>query len=140
MSTLDKEIEVVELLVKKIDQQTGDNIQVIKSNDFTEERGSFIVVIGITSSTQVNFGLPDYQYNVQINIDCFIDEDKEGYIFEQTKNQILSYLETFIMDQSRLNELFDDIPIVGLIFDGISTSVTQESNKCMIQFKAIASY
>lgn len=139
-NTIDKEKQVVELLVQKINQQTNNDIQVIAGTDFTEERGPFIVVVAITSSTQVNFGLPDYEYNIQINVDCFIDEDKEGFIFNRTKNEVLNYLETFIMDQSRLAELFDDIPIVGLLYDGNSTSVTQSSNKCMIQLRAIASY
>lgn len=139
-TTLDKEKQVIEVLVKKITNATDEQAQVIASNDYTEERGPFIVVVGIPNSIQVNFGLPDYEYTVQINIDCFIDEDKGGYIFERIKGDILSYLQTYIMDQSKLSELFDDIPIVGLIFDGISNSVTQQSNKCIIQFKAIASY
>ena len=140
MITLDKEKEVIELLVKKIDQQTGNNVQVIASNDFTEERGPFIIVVGITNSNQMNFGLPDYEYTVQIKIDCFIDEDKQGYIYQQVKTQVLGYLEPYIMDQSKLGELFDDIPIVGLLWDGISNSITQESNNCIIQFRLVASY
>lgn len=139
-NTLDKEKEVVNLLVEKLDEQTDDAIQVISSTDFTEERQKFIVVVGITSTHQVNFGLPDYQYTVQISIDCFIDEDKQGFFFQQTKNQVLNYLEPYIMDQSRLGQLFEDIPIVGLLFDGVSNSVTQDSNKCFIQFRLIASY
>lgn len=139
-NTIDKEKRVVEILVNKINQNTNSEIQVIASNDFTEERGPFIVVVGITSATQVNFGLPDYEYNIQISIDCFIDEDREGHIFEKTKKEVLNYLETFIMDRSRYSELFDEIPVVGIIYDGVSTSVTEQSNKCIIQFKAIASY
>ena len=140
MITLDKEKEVVELLVKKIDQQTSDKVQVIASNDFTEERGSFVVVVGIINSNQMNFGLPDYQYTVQIKIDCFIDKDKQGYVFQQIKSQVLGYLEPYIMDQTRLSELFDDIPIVGLLWDGISNNVIQDSNNCIIQFRLVASY
>ena len=71
-STLDKEKEVVNLLVEKINEHTNDKVQVISSTDFTEERGQYIIVVAITNSNQMNFGLPDYQYTVQINIDCFI--------------------------------------------------------------------
>lgn len=139
-NTIDKEKQIVELLVQKLDQVTSDNIQVIAGTDFTEERGSFIVVVAITNTTQVNFGLPDYEYNVQINIDCFIEDDKQGYIFEKTRSEVLGFLQTYIMDQSRLGELFDTIPIVGLLYNGNSTSVTQSSNKNLIQFRLVASY
>lgn len=138
--TLDKEKEFVDLLTEKIKEQMEQYVQVIASSDFTEERQDNVVVVGITNSTQVNVGLPDYEYAVQIIIDCFIDGDKQAYKFNQIKGKVLDYLETYIMDRRRLGELFEDIPVVGFFLDGISNNVTQDSNKCIIGLRAIVSY
>lgn len=140
MNTIDKEKDIIDLLVQKLDEQTDEKVQVIANSNFSEERTDFVAVVGITNTTQMNFGLPDYEYTVQIIVDCFIDADKEGFFFNQTKNQILDYLEPYIMNQKRLGELFEDIPIVGLLYDGVSNSVTEDSNKCIIQFRLIRSY
>lgn len=140
MNTIDKEKDLIQMLVEKLDAATDEKVQVIANSDFTEERREFVVVVGIPNTVQMNFGLPDYQYTVQVIVDCFIDADKEGFFFNQTKNQVLDYLEPFIMNQKRLGELFEDIPVVGLLFDGVSNSVTQDSNKCIIQFRLVASF
>lgn len=138
--TLDKEKELVDLLVEKIKDIIDDNVQVIASSDFDEERKDFVVVVGINNTTQVNVGLPDYEYNLQVIIDCFIDSDKQGYIYNQVKSQVLDYLETYVMDRTKLPELFDQIPVVGFFLDGITNSVTEDSNKCIINFRVIVSY
>ena len=138
--TLDKEKEFVDLLTEKIKEQMEQNVQVIAASDFTEERGQNVVVVGINNSTQVNVGLPDYQYSVQIIVDCFIDGDKQAYKFNQIKGKVLDYLETYLMDRRRLPELFEAIPVVGFFLDGISNNVTEESNKCIIGLRAIVSY
>ena len=138
--TLDKEKEFVDLLTEKIKEQMEQYVQVIASSDFTEERGENVVVVGINNSTQVNVGLPDYEYSVQVIVDCFIDGDKQAYKFNQIKGKVLDYLEPYLMDRRRLPELFEDIPVVGFFFEGVSNNVTQESNKCIIGLRAIVSY
>ena len=102
MSTLDKEKELVELLVKKIDENTSDEVKVICTDDFTEKRSDAMVVVGISNTTQMNVFLPDYEYTLNILVDVFIKDDKYGDFFEKTKNEVLTFLEPYIMDRTKL--------------------------------------
>lgn len=140
MNTLDKEKDLIKLLVQKIDEATDENVMVISTDDYTEERQDYMVAIGITNTVQMNQFLPDYNYTVNILIDCYIDNDKEGYQFEKTKSEVLSYLEPFIMDKTRLGELFEPIPVVGFFLNGITNTTSTQSNKSIISFSVIASY
>ena len=140
MSTLDKEKDLINLLVQKIDEVTDDNVMVISTDDYTEERQDYMVAIGITNTVQMNQFLPDYDYTVNILIDCFIDNDKEGYQFEKTKSEVLSYLEDYIMDKTRLGELFETIPVVGFFLNGITNTTSTQSNKSIISLRVVASY
>lgn len=140
MNTLDKEKDLIKLLVQKIDEATDENVMVISTDDYTEERQDYMVAIGITNTVQMNQFLPDYNYTVNILIDCYIDNDKEGYQFEKTKSEVLSYLEPFVMDKTRLGELFEPIPVVGFFLNGITNTTSTQSNKSIISFSVIASY
>ena len=140
MNTLDKEKDLVELMVQKIDEATDQNVKVICTDDYTEEREDYMVAIGITNTNQVNPFLPDYQYTLNILIDCFINNDKQGYYFEKTKKEVLNFLEPYIMDKTRLGQLFEDIPVVGFFLNGINNTTTEQSNKSIISFQVIASY
>ena len=140
MSTLDKEKDLINLLVQKIDEATDDNVMVISTDDYTEERQDYMIAIGITNTVQMNQFLPDYDYTVNILIDCYIDNDKEGYQFEKTKSEVLSYLEDYIMDKTRLGELFETIPVVGFFLNGITNTTSTQSNKSIISLRVVASY
>lgn len=138
--TLNREKELVDHLVNKIKDQVSQNVQVIAASDFTEERKDYVVVVGINNTVQAHPFVPAYQYNLEIIVDCFIDSDKEGYRYNQIKEQILGYLEPYIMDKNKLGELFDPIPIVGFFLEGVSNSTTDQSNKAIIGFRVVASY
>lgn len=138
--TLNREKELVDHLVNKIKDQVEQDVQVIAASDFTEERTDNVVVVGINNTVQAHPFVPAYQYNLEIIVDCFIDSDKEGYRYNQIKEQILGYLEPYIMDKTKLAELFDPIPIVGFFLEGVSNSTTDQSNKAIIGFRVVASY
>lgn len=143
MFTLDKEKELIDLLVEKLQQIVEDDVRVININDFTDARVDHMVSIGIPSATPFhpeNPMLPDYEYTLQILIDSFIDGDEGGYIFDQTRNAILSYLQTYLTDQSRLSELFSPIPVVGFFLNDISNGTTDNNNRTTISLRVIASY
>ena len=143
MNTLSKEKELIDLMVRKIDAATDDVVNVISTDDYTEERTDFMIAIGITNTVQChpqNPFLPDYQYTLNILIDCFINGDRQGYQFENTKAEVLDYLEPYIMDRTKLGQLFEDIPVVGFIMNGITNTTSEESNKSIISFRVIASY
>lgn len=143
MNTLSKEKDLIELMVQKIDEATDQNVKVICTDDYTEERSDYMIAIGITNTVQChpqNPFLPDYEYTLNILIDCFIANDKEGFFFEKTKSEVLDFLEPYIMDRSKLGELFEEIPVVGFILNGISNTTSEQSNKCIVSFRVIASY
>ena len=140
MNTLNKEKELIELLVAKLKENTNDNVEVININDYTEERVDHMISVGISNVTNVNPMLPDYDYTVDILIDSYIANDKYGHQFEQNKSEVLGYLQTYLMDKTKLSELFEQIPVVGFFLINISNSTTEESNICRISLQVIASY
>ena len=143
MNTLSKEKELIELMVQKINDATDQNVKVICTDDYTEQREDFMVAIGITNTQQVDHGnpfLPDYEYTLNILIDCYIANDKEGYFFEKTKSEVLDFLEPYLMDRTRLEQLFETIPVVGFFLNGITNTTSEQSNKSIISFRVIASY
>ena len=140
MSTLNREKELIELLVAKLQANTNDNVEVININDYTDERKDHMISVGISNVNNVNPMLPDYDYTVDILIDSYIANDKYGHQFEQNKSEVLGYLETYLMDKTKLSELFDPIPVVGFFLINVSNSTTEESNICRISLQVIASY
>lgn len=140
MSTLNKEKELIELLVAKLNEHTNDNVEVININDYTEERKDHMISVGISNVSNVNPMLPDYDYTVDILIDSYIANDKYGHQFEQNKKEVLAYLQTYLMDKTKLAELFEQIPVVGFFLINISNSTTEQSNICRISLQVIASY
>ena len=99
-----------------------------------------MVVVGITNATNVNPTLPDYDFTVQILVDSFIKGDEDGYKHDEIVETVQDYLENFLNDQSRLAELFDDIPIVGMFLLNSSNTANEASNQTFIQLQCIGSW
>lgn len=135
-----EERELVQKLVEKLDEVTADDVTVIASKEQNEQRTSNMVVVGVTNVDNVNPTLPDYDFSVRILVDSFIEDDKDGYKHDQIVEAVETYLETYLDDQKRLAELFDDIPIVGMFLRGISNVSTEESNQTFIELQVIGSY
>lgn len=135
-----EERELIQKLVEKLDEITADDVTVIASKEQNEQRDSNMVVVGVTGVDNVNPTLPDYDFSVRILVDSFIEDDKDGYKHDQIVEAVETYLETYLDDQKRLSELFDDIPIVGMFLRGISNSANNESNQTFIELQVIGSY
>lgn len=135
-----QERELIQKFIDKLDAITKDEVRVIASKEQEEQRDDNMVVVGITNVTNVNPTLPDYDFTVQILIDSFIKGDEQGYTHDQIVETIETYLETYLNDQSRLAELFDDIPIVGMFLLGKTNSANEVSNQTFIQLQCIGSY
>lgn len=143
MNTLNKEQELINLFVDALDKATDQNVTVISARDYTDDRTDRMVVVGVSNTAPVhadNPMLPDYDYTVDILIDCFIDNDKEGYFFRQTTYQVLDKLDTYFKNQVLLPQLFNDFPVVGMFLIGISNSTTEESNQTRVSVQVIASF
>ena len=135
-----EERQIIDKFIEKLDAITGDNVKVIADEEYSQDRQDNMVVIGITDVSNVNPTLPDYEFTTRILIDTHIQEDKDGVIHEQIKQTVQSYLETILNDQSRLSELFDDIPIVGMFLAGINNSSNSQSNQTIISLQIIGSW
>lgn len=135
-----EERELIQKLVEKLDEVTADDVTVIASKEQNEQRTSNMVVVGVTNVDNVNPTLPDYDFSVRILVDSFIEDDKDGYKHDQIVEAVETYLETYLDDQKRLAELFDDIPCVGLFLRGISNSANEQSNQTFIELQCICSY
>lgn len=135
-----EERDLINKLVDKLNEVTADDVTVIASKEQNEQRTSNMVVVGVTGIDNINPTLPDYDFSVRILIDSFIEDDKDGYKHDQIVEAVETYLETYLDDQKRLAELFDDIPIVGMFLRGISNVSTDESNQTFIELQVIGSY
>ena len=134
------EREIIQKLIDKIDAITNHDVRVIADEEYSQDRQDNMVVIGITEVSNVNPTLPDFEFTTRILIDTYIKEDVEGYIHDEIKQTVEDYLETFLNDQSKLSQLFDDIPIVGMFLSGINNSSNSQSNQTIISLQIIGSW
>lgn len=133
-----EEEQIIETFVEKINQITDDDVFVINSKNFEEDRQPFVVVIGITSVENINPLLPDYRMHLKILIDCYIADDKGGYKFNSTKESICNWIEEYLLDKTKLPELNEGL--VGMFLEGQENNLTQESNQTTLRIQLITSY
>lgn len=133
-----EEEQIIETFVEKLNEITDDDVIVINSKDFEEDREPFIVAVGITSVENINPLLPDYRMHLKILIDFFITEDKVGHKFNQTKETICNWVEQYLLNKNKLPEL--DEAIVGLFLEGQENNLTQSSNQTILRLQVITSY
>ena len=106
--------------------------EVIKYNDNQESRGENEVSVCIDRTSQVNVGLPDYDYEMSIYISTHIsDFDEDASLFEKTVEEVREVLDVYVMKDRPLSELFEEIPVVGFFFNNISFMVVDDTyGKC----------
>ena len=75
-----------------IEEISNENVMVLKSSDYQDERIPFMVILGIDNYEVVNVGLKDYKLTLKIIIDFFIEDDREGFFQKQTRDQIQDYM------------------------------------------------
>jgi len=97
-------------------------------------------LFGIDKVEQVNVGLPDYKYNLNITIDTFIEDDPQGELFHNTLNTVQEKINKFINREASISVAFEEIPVVGWINSDIDISITSESNRAILNSELIASF
>ena len=118
-----------------------ENATTIASYEFQEERTENMIVIGITNTTQVNVGLPDYKYELEIVIDSWISDDNTGEEFNRISNEAKEVLLPYIIGKnSNYTDVFGNIPIVGILYNGSDFSITAESNRTVLRYSLFASF
>lgn len=113
------------------------NLQVMNSKDFVQEREAFIFLIGLQDCEQVNFNLEDYSLTFNGVLDCFIDEDRDGSIFNDYTLQINKLL--FGIKKDNFTDIFGELPVVGFLPDIASCTLTDDSNRYTVKFRIITS-
>ena len=118
-----------------------ENATTIASYEFQEERTENMIVIGITNTTQVNVGLPDYKYELEIVIDSWISDDNAGEEFNRISNEAKEVLLPYIIGKNiNYSDVFGNIPIVGILYNGSDFSITTESNRTVLRYSLFASF
>ena len=133
-----KEKEIIQKVINIIGDI--DNAKVISAYDYTDERESFMIVVGIDEVEQLNVNLPDYRYALNVTIDCFIEDDRDGVIFNEIVNTVKSKINNYVNKEADLECAFEEIPVVGWINSNVATSITTESNRAVITSDIIASF
>ena len=118
-----------------------ENTKTIASYEFQEERTDNMIVIGITNTTQVNVGLPDYKYELEIVIDSWISDDNTGEEFNRISNEAKEVLSPYVIGKNNnYTDIFGNIPIVGILYNGSDFSITTESNRTVLRYSLFASF
>ena len=118
-----------------------ENATTIASYEFQEERTENMIVIGITNTTQVNVSLPDYKYELEIVIDSWISDDNAGEEFNRISNEAKEVLLPYVIGKnSNYTDVFGNIPIVGILYNGSDFSITTESNRTVLRYSLFASF
>ena len=118
-----------------------ENATTIASYEFQEERTENMIVIGITNTTQVNVGLPDYKYELEIVIDSWISDDNDGEEFNMISNEAKEVLSPYVIGKNNnYTDVFGNIPIVGILYNGSDFSITTESNRTVLRYSLFASF
>ena len=119
-----------------------DDATAVAATDFTEERDSNMIVVGITNTEQVNDGLPDYKYTLEILVDTFIESDIDGELFHKTRAAVRRMLDEYVMQLNKadFSQIFGEIPVVGLFFDGMTAAVLEKSNRTSMTYTVVASF
>lgn len=120
---------------------SNSKVKVLKTSEYQQERVPFMVIVGIDGYeifNNMHVGLKDYRITLKIIIDFFIEDDKEGYFFKQTCNQIQNFMqENYLLTRMKLTDIHESI--VGCFLDDVKHFVTDESNRTEIYYQLVSS-
>ena len=133
-----KEKEIIQKVIDLIGNI--DDVTIISAFNYSEERTPNMVVVGIDKVEQMNVGLPDYRYSLNITVDTFIEDDPDGALFHDILANVKMKIYRYINGEASLTEAFQEIPIVGWINSVTDISITNESNRAVLTSELIASF
>lgn len=111
----------------------SENYEVLKNTDNSEVRGVNAVSVGIDSTEQVNFALPDYRHKLSIYVSSQITEDETGQMFENICKEVIEKLNKYVLKEAPLSDLFEDVPVVGFWFVDTQKMIVDDTyGKCFL--------
>lgn len=131
--TIMRKEEIINILIDLFKGIEG--LTVISSDDFTETRTADMLVIGLQQINQKNVGLPDYAYDIQLMLDCFISEDEDGAKINNFSKQI----ENILLPYNYLEKTFKEEWLCAIFLNNSQRSLTEDSNRITYNITIITS-
>lgn len=117
-----------------------EDVQLLKSHDYTDERQDSVIVVGIESCEKMHPFCPDYRYDVTISVDSFIEPDTSGEKYRSICKAVSDKLDYITQNQHLLPTYFGDVNVVYFVFKNFADAVMDESNRCDYHCELIASF
>ena len=135
------EKDIIEKVVNNIHPlfEDKEDVSVIPYYEFLDERTTFMIVVGIDTVTQVNIGLEDYEYELNITVDALIADDRSGEEFNNICKTLEAKLLDYAVKRIPLIDLFEDVPVCGFIYTMVDYSITNEANRGVFRYKVYTS-
>lgn len=136
-------MEEDKIIEKIVDALSG--IEGLKSRsafDFTDLRTENMATVDIARVSQLNpgCGVPDFDYALEIRLDCSIAEDRDGVTFKTLLSEIKRVLQPYALKQAPLDVLFGEIPVVYFQFEDQTYLLAQETNTALLRYRVVASF
>jgi hypothetical protein len=93
-----------------------------------------MVVVGITDKTKLHPLLEDYEYRISIVVDTFIADDEKGEIAYAIYTGSEAKLYQYVNKILNLTEIFEELPVVGFVYENMSHSLIGESNRYELNY------
>ena len=134
-----KQKEIINKFIDYIRYQ-NENTSTISADDFSQDRQSNMIVVGITNTEKIYPMTQDYKYILSVIVDSFIQDDPQGEYLNSLKNMIDGKIASIAVNRQLLTEIFEEIPIVGFIQAGKEFSINEASNRIQYTFQLFGSY
>lgn len=125
--------EITEKILTNL-KSISNKVKFISSDDFTEERQLYMVVVGITDKTKLHPLLEDYEYRISIVVDTFIADDEKGEIAYAIYTGIEAKLYQYVNKILNLTEIFEELPVVGFIYESMNHTLDDVSNRYELNY------
>lgn len=125
--------EIINKILAKL-KPLSKQVKFIDSDDFSEERQPYMVVVGITEKNKIYPTLEDYEYRISIVVDVFIADDEKGQIANLIYTGVEGELNRYVNKILSLSDIFEELPVVGFIYESMSHTLDGESNRYELNY------
>lgn len=125
--------EIIEKILTNL-KSISNKVKFIDSDDFTEDRQSYMVVVGITDKTKLHPLLEDYECRISIVVDTFIADDEKGEVAYAIYTGIEAKLYQYVNKTLNLTEIFEELPVVGFIYESMNHTLDDVSNRYELNY------
>lgn len=125
--------EIINKILAKL-KPLSKQVKFIDSDDFSEERQPYMVVVGITEKNKIYPTLEDYEYRISIVVDVFIADDEKGQIANLIYTGVEGELNRYVNKILSLADIFEELPVVGFIYESMNHTLDDVSNRYELNY------